>query len=186
AFPPPPPGVLPPSATSPAALPAAAHPFRSPASMGPLLRFGGMLAPSRSSSGRGGWLWTGSVLVSAPVGTPTPTLVLFDPPENDASAAAAPVLVDSYGGWSYYRFELVLATGAATRAVEYAVTGSTVAADKRFQFFVPGSGEDASAAFWTCNGFGEDMDLGKVANEFHGIQPLWKDLLRRHKEKPFH
>ncbi|KAJ1539123.1 hypothetical protein HK405_013160, partial [Cladochytrium tenue] len=186
AFPPPPASVLPPSPSTPASAPAApTKPFRDPGGLRPILRFGGLRPKSGGADGRG-WLWTGSVLTSAPYDSPAPTLVLFTPPEAAAARASAPaVLVTSYGGWSYYRFDLAVDLGPAAQAIEYAVGGSTVPVETRFRFFVPAAGEDANTAFWTCNGFGEGLKPG-VESQLGGIQPMWRDLLKRHQERPFH
>ncbi|KAI9347428.1 hypothetical protein DFJ73DRAFT_796611 [Zopfochytrium polystomum] len=188
AFPAPPPGLAPP-ATAPAVSPlspaaaAAAPPLRPAASLGPLLRFGGIAA--------GGTLWTGSVLSIAPHGAPPPTLTLFDVAAGGApSGHSVPAtLLDTYAAWCFYRFDLTLRLDARARPVEYSVAGSAGGGGaqhppRRYRFFVPAADEDSHVAFWSCNGFGSDAK--DVDKKWNGIQPLWRDLLRRHAEAPFH
>jgi hypothetical protein len=117
-----------------------------------------------------------------------------------------PERLDEYGGWVFWRFELLLAMGAAERRVQYAFHADGVDPERRcapgpaplarprlppardapdrprrWAFVVPGREQRWRWAYYSCNGMDQDADVKKF-----GKPHLWADLLRRHDAAPLH
>ncbi|KAI9348671.1 hypothetical protein BDR26DRAFT_853692 [Obelidium mucronatum] len=120
-------------------------------------------------------LWEATLLIMAPLGTRPQRM------QMSTGSVSDPVLLDSFGARSFFRYDLSLPLLDQSQKVSYAVD----VAGKTFQysFHVPAASENSHVAFYSCNGF--DCDQEHPEN-FGGVSPLWKDLLRHHAEKPFH
>ncbi|KAJ3016669.1 UNVERIFIED_CONTAM: hypothetical protein HDU68_012092 [Siphonaria sp. JEL0065] len=139
--------------------------FRKADGLGPLLRFVDM---------KDG-VWQGTLLVMLPAGTsPKPIQIT-------TGTASEPVLIDSFGAQTFYRYSISLPLREKGQSVQYAVQAAT----KKYEYYfhVPALSENSHFAFWSCNGFDCDQ---KEPEKFGGVSPLWNDLLRHHSEKPFH
>ncbi|KAJ3026552.1 UNVERIFIED_CONTAM: hypothetical protein HDU68_005475 [Siphonaria sp. JEL0065] len=140
--------------------------FRQPDGLGPLLRF------VDSKNG----IWQGTLLVMVPINGGRPKAL-----QISHGTASAPFLLDTFGAHSFYRYNLSVSLTDESQAIQYSVQAN----NKTYQytFNVPAINENSHIAFWSCNGF--DCDQEHPEN-FGGVSPLWRDLLRHHSQKPFH
>ncbi|KAJ3098717.1 hypothetical protein HDU97_003776 [Phlyctochytrium planicorne] len=158
-----------------------ANPFRPVTGLGYLLRFGGIE----------GNAWMGTLLVLQEQGKNLAKLTIHD--EGSARIIDG-VKIDSFGGHDFVRYSISLPLGDSDRKVEYEIPSRG-----RKHFHIPSKKHDSNAspifkliaqanfvqiAFWSCNGFGGDAK--DPQGNWGGIQPMWRDLLRQHQQKPFH
>lgn len=83
----------------------------------------------------------------------------------------------SQGDVGFYRFTLVVPLKETGSEVSYVANGKT------FVFHVPAVDEDMNTMFHSCNGF--SLSLGDGA-EYGGPDPLWKNVLKTHSQRPIH
>ncbi|KAM7222284.1 hypothetical protein V8F06_002311 [Rhypophila decipiens] len=133
--------------------------------------------------------WIGSVLVVTRGGGRTqpftPTLILRRAGSGKAEERPCEAIcLYSDSRNTFWRFDLAVTMEAAETKWEYEVP------DLRFlsktkprvnSFFVPAIAESMRIMFHSCNGFsvGTDIDAWSGA-------ALWNDVMRRHKDSPFH
>ncbi|TPX53699.1 hypothetical protein PhCBS80983_g06225 [Powellomyces hirtus] len=138
--------------------------------VGPLLRFHDINTDRRE--------WTGSVLIVARERpSQTPVCAYGD---GHSQPQNAPVTeLTTFGDNVFYRFDLVVPmTQGTDKAITYIINGG-----HRYTFYVPPLGVDCRVMGMSCNGFSSDVTDPEAEG---GITPLWKDVMRRHKENPFH
>ncbi|GAA5928562.1 hypothetical protein JCM10213_002503 [Rhodosporidiobolus nylandii] len=81
------------------------------------------------------------------------------------------------GGQSFWRFKLEIPLGEREEEIHYSVNGGPESS-----FWVPAADQDFRVMYHSCNGFSSGVDQAA----FNGPDPLWRDVLRKHEEKPFH
>lgn len=86
-------------------------------------------------------------------------------------------VLHSQFGSSYWKWNLDIPLVEQAQRISYAINSSNPV-----EFWVPGMHETMNIMFHSCNGFSLSVDQTK----FNGPDPLWRDVLRSHKEKPFH
>lgn len=80
-------------------------------------------------------------------------------------------------GVTFWRFTLEIELGDQQTRIAYRINhGPSIA------FWVPARRETMNIMFHSCNGF----SLSVNPDDFCGPDPLWRDVLRAHQEKPFH
>ncbi|TPX68716.1 hypothetical protein SpCBS45565_g02960 [Spizellomyces sp. 'palustris'] len=138
--------------------------------VGPFLRFHDIDTERRA--------WTGSVLIITRTRPDRPPVCAYS--DGTSPAKNAPIReLATYEGNVFYRFDLVVPlTNGGDKAIAYTINNGTP-----YTFYVPPLGADCRVMGMSCNGFSSDVTN---PDEAGGITPLWKDVLRRHHEKPFH
>ncbi|TIA92650.1 hypothetical protein E3P81_01381 [Wallemia ichthyophaga] len=81
------------------------------------------------------------------------------------------------GTFTFWRFMIDVPLGESENAVEYGINGGA-----RYAFHVPAHSQHLRWIGQSCNGF----SMGVNPADFNGPFRLWDDVLRQHKEKPFH
>lgn len=122
--------------------------------------------------------WLGSALiVTRPLSAP-PMLVFhsFGQPFDIQG-----VQLSTYAGLVFWRFDIQISMGPRGIQVQYSID---VLAGARFSFYIPGQNEEWRWAFTSCNGFCPDTDQA-TRDQMGGIEPLWRDLLNNHNQRPF-
>ena len=89
----------------------------------------------------------------------------------------ARLYVDAMRGVTFWRFNLEIELGDEQAHVAYRINNGTP-----IGFWVPSRNESMNLMFHSCNGFSMSVD----SNRFGGPDPLWRDVLNKHQEKPFH
>lgn len=80
-------------------------------------------------------------------------------------------------GVTFWRFTIEVELGNQQRRIGYRINrGPSII------FWVPARGETMNVMFHSCNGF----SLSVNPEDFCGPDPLWSDVLREHRKKPFH
>lgn len=80
-------------------------------------------------------------------------------------------------GVTFWRFIIEVELGDEQARVGYRINhGPSIA------FWVPARGQTMNIMFHSCNGF----SLSVNPDDFCGPDPLWRDVLREHRERPFH
>lgn len=80
-------------------------------------------------------------------------------------------------GVTFWRFIVEVELGDEQARIAYRINhGPSIA------FWVPARGQTMNIMFHSCNGF----SLSVNPDDFCGPDPLWRDVLREHREKPFH
>lgn len=120
-------------------------------------------------------LWQGSIMV-----------VVVD---DESDYSQRPVLTLSTGqklegqvlhvefGASYWKWNLALPLYEQSQLIMYSINESDP-----IEFSLPGVHETMNMMFHSCNGFSLSVDQ----TVFNGPDPLWRDVLRSHKERPIH
>ncbi|KAA8894830.1 hypothetical protein FN846DRAFT_785850 [Sphaerosporella brunnea] len=168
---------------------------------GPLLRYTGLRrgdAPAHSSSG-GRETWRGSVMIvttdNASDYSPPPHLRLFYVnPETgkggkDARGSSRMhgmlgqakeiqgVRLHAQFEVTFWRFNLEVDLTDSESKIAYQINRGPV-----IYFWVPAKGQTMNIMFHSCNGF----SLSVNPDDFCGPDPMWQDVLNKHKERPFH
>ncbi|KAJ3186683.1 hypothetical protein HDU85_007503 [Gaertneriomyces sp. JEL0708] len=137
--------------------------------LGPLLRFHD-IDPYQN-------LWTGSILIVAqrrPASAPVCTYS-----DGVSPPVTAPLReLATFENAVFYRFDLKVKQKPTDTAITYIING-----DQRYTFHVPAIGSNCRVFGMSCNGFSSDVT---DPNASGGMEPMWKDVLRRHRESPFH
>ncbi|KIY97421.1 hypothetical protein MNEG_10542 [Monoraphidium neglectum] len=141
-------------------------------SIGPLLRFAGY-DPDEDC-------WMGSVLyVCKPSVTLKPVLTWTDTDAGTSHTVPANCL-DSFCEWNFWRFDLGVPVGDGEKRIEYSVQGEGGA------FYVAGREQSYHWGYYSCNGFTPDVPREEGEKKWCGLEPLWRDVLARHKDLPLH
>lgn len=80
-------------------------------------------------------------------------------------------------GASFWRFNLEIPLHDQAQHITYSINNS-----ETVPFWVPSVNETMNIMFHSCNGFSLSVDQ----TQFCGPDPLWRDVLRSHQERPFH
>ena len=139
-----------------------------------------------------GSTWIGSVLVVTRGGgktqsfVPGLTLRRADPAGGEAEASEIPgICLYSDPRNTFWRFDLSASMGQADAKWEYELPGLRFTGSKTKphvnSFWVPAVTESMRIMFHSCNGFSVGTD-----EEAYNGACLWKDVLRRHGDAPFH
>lgn len=136
---------------------------------GPLLRYVDTTVTSQQP------IWRGSVMIvvidEESDYSQRPTMRL-----STGQELPGEVLHTQFGS-SFWRFNLEIPLRDQAQSITYSINGSQTT-----EFWVPSMHETMNMMFHSCNGFSLSVDQLK----FQGPDPLWRDVLREHKEKPFH
>lgn len=120
-------------------------------------------------------MWQGSVMIVAIDAesdySQRPTLRL-----STGQELPGEVLHTQFGA-SFWRWGLEIPMYDQAQQITYSINNSDVT-----EFCVPSVHETMNMMFHSCNGFSLSVDQLK----FQGPDPLWRDVLRAHQEKPFH
>ncbi|KAI5800657.1 hypothetical protein FPQ18DRAFT_252998 [Pyronema domesticum] len=157
---------------------------------GPLLRYTGLRrddAPSGSSSG-GRETWRGSVMIlcedERSTYNPAPYLRLCyaDGTHKVRSGEGKyreveAMLLHAEHGVTFWRFNIEVEMCDVEAKIAYRINGGNP-----IHFWVPAVGQTMNIMFHSCNGF----SLSVNPDDFSGPDPLWNDVLEKHKKKPFH
>jgi hypothetical protein len=80
-------------------------------------------------------------------------------------------------GVTFWRFNLEIELGSKQVRVAYKINQGPAVG-----FWVPAKGESMNIMFHSCNGFSFSVD----SSQFCGPDPLWRDVLNTHQNRPFH
>ncbi|KAH7087042.1 hypothetical protein FB567DRAFT_526806 [Paraphoma chrysanthemicola] len=80
-------------------------------------------------------------------------------------------------GVTFWRFNLEIELGSSQVRVAYKINHGPAVG-----FWVPAKGESMNIMFHSCNGFSFSVD----STQFCGPDPLWRDVLNTHQNRPFH
>jgi hypothetical protein len=80
-------------------------------------------------------------------------------------------------GVTFWRFNLEIELGSSQVRVAYKINHGPAVG-----FWVPAKGESMNIMFHSCNGFSFSVD----SSQFCGPDPLWRDVLNTHQNRPFH
>ncbi|KAK0656515.1 hypothetical protein B0T16DRAFT_452076 [Cercophora newfieldiana] len=139
-----------------------------------------------------GSTWVGSVLVvtrgggKGPEEGFVPNLVLrrAEPESGGTGAEVKGVCLYSDPRNTFWRFDLSAEMGRGDARWEYELPGLRYASKTKPRvnsFWVPAVTESMRIMFHSCNGFSVGTD-----EEAYNGAVLWKDVMRRHREAPFH
>lgn len=131
--------------------------------------------------------WHGSVLLVTTPTSPQPTLRLSKVDTAEGSAQASTSSETTVAGEklyqdpgkSFWRFWLELPIAENESFWQYSFTQSSNVEPKVFT--IPAKSQSMRILFHSCNGF----SVGTDEDAWHG-PALWNDVVRVHKEKPFH
>ncbi|WAQ86503.1 hypothetical protein PtA15_7A229 [Puccinia triticina] len=109
--------------------------------------------------------------------SPDPSQLPGSTIQQDATADRIYVYHGPSDSYSFWRFRLVIPMGQRETRVRYSINhGAQIA------FYVPAVNQNFRWAAHSCNGFSAGVDQ----SAFNGPDPVWNDLLDRHKALPFH
>ncbi|KAF2831285.1 hypothetical protein CC86DRAFT_366683 [Ophiobolus disseminans] len=80
-------------------------------------------------------------------------------------------------GVTFWRFNLEVELGSSQARIAYKINSGPA-----IGFWVPARGESMNIMFHSCNGFSFSVD----PSQFCGPDPLWRDVLNTHQNRPFH
>lgn len=80
-------------------------------------------------------------------------------------------------GVTFWRFNLEVELGSSQARIAYKINQGPA-----IGFWVPAKGESMNIMFHSCNGFSFSVD----PKQFCGPDPLWRDVLNTHQNRPFH
>ncbi|GAA5996184.1 uncharacterized protein JCM10292_007447 [Rhodotorula paludigena] len=81
------------------------------------------------------------------------------------------------GGQTFWRFKIEIPLGEREEEIFYSLNGGPESS-----FWVPAFDQEFRVMYHSCNGFSSGVDT----DSFNGPDPLWRDVLRKHEEKPIH
>ncbi|GAA5904867.1 uncharacterized protein JCM6883_004893 [Sporobolomyces salmoneus] len=81
------------------------------------------------------------------------------------------------GAQSFWRFKLEIPLGEREEEIFYSINNGPESS-----FWVPAFDQEMRVMYHSCNGFSGGVDT----DSFNGPDPLWRDVLRKHEEKPIH
>ncbi|KAF8710206.1 hypothetical protein RHS03_01884, partial [Rhizoctonia solani] len=89
----------------------------------------------------------------------------------------------SAGSFTFWRFLIQIPLGPNEMGVRYRLNMG-----QELEFFIPGQNQNMRWAAHSCNGFSAGVNQDDFRGPGHatGYDPLWKDLLDKHAERPFH
>lgn len=168
---------------------------------GPLLRYTGLRRgdPSavgiRTAAQEGKETWRGSIMIVTTDNSsryaPPPTVRIFyvNPDGNDHDRdlrekakigkfkEVQAMNLHAEFGITFWRFNLEVEMADGESKIAYRINGGPP-----IYFWVPAKGQVMNMMFHSCNGF----SLSVNPDDFSGPDPLWNDVLEKHKVKPFH
>ena len=80
-------------------------------------------------------------------------------------------------GLTFWRFNIEVQLGLYEERIAYRINNGPAVG-----FWVPGKDQMMNIMFHSCNGFSLSVD----PNNFSGPDPLWRDVLNNHQQRPFH
>lgn len=161
---------------------------------GPLLRYTGLRrddAPANAPQG-GRETWRGSVMVvttdSSSEYSQLPSIRLYYVNRSHGERGSGKAkegkfrevegqVLHAERGVTFWRFNLEVELADTESKIAYRINHGPP-----IHFWVPAVGQTMNIMFHSCNGF----SLSVNPDDFNGPDPLWKDVLDKHKEKPFH
>ncbi|GAA5830312.1 hypothetical protein JCM11251_001303 [Rhodosporidiobolus azoricus] len=81
------------------------------------------------------------------------------------------------GPQSFWRFKIEIPLGEREEEIFYSLNNGPESS-----FWVPAADQEMRIMYHSCNGFSSGVDQAS----FNGPDPLWRDVLRKHDEKPIH
>ncbi|GAA5845717.1 hypothetical protein JCM9279_006083 [Rhodotorula babjevae] len=81
------------------------------------------------------------------------------------------------GGQTFWRWKLEIPLGEREEEIFYSVNNG-----QENSFWVPAFDQEFRVMYHSCNGFSGGVDT----EAFNGPDPLWRDVLRKHEQKPIH
>ncbi|PLW51523.1 hypothetical protein PCASD_00292 [Puccinia coronata f. sp. avenae] len=97
--------------------------------------------------------------------------------QQDVAADRIYVYQGPSDSYTFWRFRLLIPMGPRETRIRYSINhGAQIA------FYVPAINQNFRLAAHSCNGFSAGVDQ----SAFNGPDPVWNDLLDRHKALPFH
>lgn len=135
--------------------------------IGPMLRYGN-IDVARA-------VYYASILIVSPA-QPAPYVSI------SYGTVQAPYILDNFQGWNFYRYDVSIPIPPQDVPVNYTVQG-----EGTHTFLLPGTSTLVWRwAFYSCNGFSNDISVKAQQEEHAGDTPVWNDLLQRHRILPFH
>ncbi|GFR48239.1 hypothetical protein Agub_g10101 [Astrephomene gubernaculifera] len=116
-----------------------------------------------------------------PSSSPSPTAAdaWYDSSSSSCCTAAGELLYD-WRDWHFWRFSLRTTCGTAAKQLQYKLD---LVPGRTFTVAVPPRHLSCwHWAFTTCNGLDSPANRERTG----GVQPLWRDVMRRHAVQPFH
>ena len=80
-------------------------------------------------------------------------------------------------GLTFWRFNIEVELEGLESRIAYRINNGPA-----IGFWVPAKNQSMNIMFHSCNGFSLSVD----SNKFSGPDPLWRDVLNAHQQKPFH
>jgi len=126
---------------------------------------------------------------------------VHDDGDNGRTIELDAEIIHQERGLTFWRWKVHVTLTRNERQVKYSINGS----QQTLAFWVPSSNQSMRIVFHTCNGtapspschypykyihktltcivgFSQDVD----PSHFNGPDPMWKDVLRKHKQRPWH
>ncbi|KAJ3124072.1 hypothetical protein HK098_001397 [Nowakowskiella sp. JEL0407] len=140
---------------------------------GPYIRFGNytLIPPT----------WCGTILLVVSGPTPPSIRVQSSSPETQFNQVFPAIYLDNYGGFSFYRFDVVVPAKDGSGSIKYVyeVNLETTNAGN-FDFHVAGSKDIWRWSFWSCNGFSKETEETKKLD----FAAMWVDMMKCHEQSP--
>ncbi|GAA5978118.1 hypothetical protein JCM10908_004235 [Rhodotorula pacifica] len=126
------------------------------------------------------WDATGGGLAHVPIHElPRPGADAFEPGVESRSAQGFRYYVHNglAGSQSFWRFKIEIPLGQREEEIFYSVNGGP-----ENSFWIPAREQQFRVMYHSCNGFSSGVDQ----KAFNGPDPLWRDVLLKHAQKPIH
>lgn len=138
---------------------------------GPYLKYMGMDVDRR--------VWKASVMIVVQSDQGMPGLFVETPHRKRCIRG---FVLERFSRYTFWRYDLKLPIRSNEYQFYYYFAHIP---DRRHTVCVPALKDRWRMIFYSCNGFSSDVDEARQQQE-NGIQPLWEDVLRYHREAPYH
>ncbi|OLY79308.1 hypothetical protein AYI68_g6620 [Smittium mucronatum] len=150
------------------------HPLRSDGILGPILQF----VDTDLNTAE----WVGSLLLLVPRYYPIPTVTFIDPLFRDQPLYGQPTEIGGYRESVFIRYDIRISLHYdQEKTIFYQINGTPT----HYNFTIPSQTTQWRWNFWTCNGWSMNVS-DKAKKELGGNDVVWDDMLKKHKEVPFH
>jgi hypothetical protein len=123
---------------------------------------------------------------------PSPVLEIagINTDQDVAATQLTPEILHQERGVTFWRWKIYLHLIADERRLSYRINRSL----ENLGFWVPGANQPMRFVFYSCNGTLSPLNILIISgfsqsvnpDDFSGPDPMWKDVLRKHKQTPWH